>query len=394
MAAKGSRSPSSPGHGAAHRYLLALGERPPSRQTEPPASCHPGQPRDEQWRGCLGREPGAPPGAFWVPQPLPGHAGARGQWGCQARELRPTAHCWAACTLPKDLCTLPLYQTASVMLGRGSGTGCPRSAAPCTHVPCATPGDGQGWGTGHTPPPSPPQQCDANMSLPCRRKTQISSPTSQGRSWASPTGRRQLVPPPSAPYHSSRVGRNCPSTAPLLGRRHHRRWLAHDKGWDFRRLLSAFPGGELPGTGTALLIAYLLGLCPEQGTTWGLSGAEHAHPEGQHLPLLPGASVAAEQDPRRPRDAAGAGAGVHTSSRAGFVLQGLLGKLGVLPAPLSLLQWDGAVQIPMACPRGSTDSRSGRMGATVKRQLLSWPRNTLIPEDPRAQAHCSSRGRA
>lgn len=66
----------------------------------------------------------------------------------------------------------------------------------------------------------------------------------------------------------------------------------------------------------------------------------------------------------------------------------------VLPAPLSLLQWDGAVQIPMAGPRGSTGSRSGRMGATVKRQLLSWPRNTLIPEDPRAQARCSSRGRA
>lgn len=269
MAAKGSRSPSSPGHGAAHGTCCPSerGHRAARRGHQHLAiRGSPGTSSGEDvW------DPGACQVVFWVPRPLPGHAGARGQWGCQSRELRPTAHCWAACDPPKDLHTLPPHPTASVMLGRGSGTGCPHSAVPCTRVPCATPGDGQGWGTGHPP------CCDANMSPPCRRKTQISSPTSQARSWASPTGTHQLFSPSSAPYHSGRVGRNCP---------------------------------------------------------W------------------------------------------------------------VLPAPLSLLQWDGAVQIPMACPRGSTGSRSRRMGATIKRQLLSWPRNTLIPEDPRAQTRCSSRGRA
>lgn len=99
---------------------------------------------------------------------------------------------------------MPPHPTASVMLGRGSGTGCPRSAVPCTRVPCATPGDGQGLGTGHPP------CCDANMSPPCRRKIQISSPTSQARSWASSTGTHSFSPPPLPHITAAEWGETAP----------------------------------------------------------------------------------------------------------------------------------------------------------------------------------------
>lgn len=85
---------------------------------------------------------------------------------------------------------------------------------------------------------------------------------------------------------------------------------------------------------------------------------------------------------------------MYTSSVAGFVLQRLLDKPGSAASPLSLLQWDGAVWVPTGSPERSMDSRSERMGTTTERQLLSWPQNPLVPEDPRAQSHCSSRGRA
>lgn len=120
-----------------------------------------------------------------------------------------------------------------------------------------------------------------------------------------------------------------------------------------------------------------------------------AHPVGarlgvQYLLLHPG--------PKKPKDAAWAGAGgVHTPSAAAFMLQRLLDNPGSAASPLLLLQWDGAVRIPTGSPEGSEGSvgcKSGRMGATSERQLLSWPQNTPVPEDPRAQAHCSSRGRA
>lgn len=77
---------------------------------------------------------------------------------------------------------------------------------------------------------------------------------------------------------------------------------------------------------------------------------------------------------------------MHISSAAGFVLQRLLNKSGSAASPLLLLQWDGAVWVPRGSPKQSMGSRSGRMGTTSERQLLSRPQSTLVPEEPRAQS--------
>lgn len=106
---------------------------------------------------------------------------------------------------------------------------CPLHTCPLCHP--------WGWaGVGDRAPPSPlpPPAVRCKHESPLQEKDPNQLSHIPGEVLGITHRQAPACPPPSAPYHSSRVGRNCPSTAPLLGRRQHRRWLAHGKGWDFK----------------------------------------------------------------------------------------------------------------------------------------------------------------